>query len=206
MTSDKGLWDGMWGPRDIAVDGNGHVYVADTGNKRIRVFDTQGNFLFDIGRDPSGIQLNEPVGLVVDQNKNELYIADTWDKRVEVVSLTGTPKEVRSFPLQVWGGTTESSNRPYLVLDSTGSYLFVTDPDTSRILVMDANTGIALSSFTTPGGTLGGIVVDQSGNLFIADSAGGKIMRYGLESISGLAVHAQAPALPATEAATKEPF
>ena len=37
--------DAFWGPRDVAVDDNGHVYVADTGNKRIVVFDTEGQFI-----------------------------------------------------------------------------------------------------------------------------------------------------------------
>jgi predicted membrane-bound mannosyltransferase len=203
VSTGTGLPDGLWGPRAITLDNNGHVFVADTGNKRIRVFSTDGTFMYDIGRDPAGIQLNEPVGLAVDGTRNELYIADTWDKKVEVVSLSEQGKEVRSFPLQAWGGTTESSNRPYLALDKTGKILFVTDPDTSRILVMDAVSGKPISSFTTPGNTLGGIVVDGAGQLFVADAGGGKIERYDIASISGLAAPDQAPALPATQDATQ---
>lgn len=54
-----GNWIKSWGeigsspgqfktPHSIAVDGQDHIYVADRGNRRIQVFDSQGNFLRQI--------------------------------------------------------------------------------------------------------------------------------------------------------------
>ena len=36
--------DGFWGPRGIIVDSENRVYIADTGNKRIAVFDSSWKF------------------------------------------------------------------------------------------------------------------------------------------------------------------
>jgi DNA-binding beta-propeller fold protein YncE len=33
----------FYGPRDVAVDQDGRLYVSDTGNKRIMVFGQDGN-------------------------------------------------------------------------------------------------------------------------------------------------------------------
>jgi DNA-binding beta-propeller fold protein YncE len=66
--SKDGEWLGSWGtpgsdpgqfmtPHSIAVDANNNVYVADRGNRRIQVFDTQGKLLrvitIDVPFDPN---------------------------------------------------------------------------------------------------------------------------------------------------------
>jgi len=106
--------DGFWGPRDVTVDANGNVYVSDTGNKRIRVYDANGNYLRDIGSAGSGLgQLDEPSGLAVDNADGLLYVADTWNKRVSVFDLEGNPK----FSFDVRGWFEDLGNRPYLGID-----------------------------------------------------------------------------------------
>jgi len=64
----NGNWIKSWGepgsgpgqfstPHSIAVDAENHIYVADRGNRRIQVFDTDGNFLrqitIDVPFDPN---------------------------------------------------------------------------------------------------------------------------------------------------------
>jgi len=39
----------FYGPRGLAVDSLGHVFVADTGNKRIVIFDANGKYLGEFG-------------------------------------------------------------------------------------------------------------------------------------------------------------
>jgi predicted membrane-bound mannosyltransferase/DNA-binding beta-propeller fold protein YncE len=209
--------DGFWGPRDIAVDSQNHVYVADTGNKRVRVYDSQGNFLYNIGRGGASLgQLNEPVGLAIDQKANEIYVADTWNKRISVFDLAGTHR--RSWTVQAWGATTETGSRPYLALDQSGSRLFVTDPDAGRVLVFD-NNGTPLLSFGTLAsggayspsqfGTLGGVTLDKAGRLFLADSASSRVLRFNLEQLPGAmpVIEGQgAPQLPSTAPATSDVF
>ena len=46
----RGSGDGQFNmPNSVAVDAQGNVYVADLGNKRIQVFDSEGNFKSQIG-------------------------------------------------------------------------------------------------------------------------------------------------------------
>ena len=58
----------------IAIDGQGNVYVADEGNKRIQVFDTEGTFkkAFDNVGSPTAICLTTGA-------KPVLYVAHTGD-------------------------------------------------------------------------------------------------------------------------------
>ncbi|MCK4471945.1 MAG: 6-bladed beta-propeller, partial [Anaerolineae bacterium] len=54
-------------PRGIAVDQDGNVYVADSGNNRIQVFDSSGKFLTQWGGEGDGPgQFKEPWGIAVD--------------------------------------------------------------------------------------------------------------------------------------------
>ena len=75
----------MNGPIGVAVDSAGNLYIADTGNNRIRkvsngvITTVAGNgtpgFSGDNGPATSA-QLNDPYGVAVDSAGN-LYIADT---------------------------------------------------------------------------------------------------------------------------------
>ncbi|MBO9308848.1 MAG: TIGR03663 family protein [Chloroflexi bacterium] len=188
---------GFYGPRDVKVDSTGRVFVADTGNKRIRVYDREGNLLYDFGR--RGVEagaLFEPVGLAINERTNELFIASTWNKRIDVFTLEG--QYLRSWDVPAWYGTTpsqDSGNRPYLALDPSGRYLFVTDPDVGRVLVYDTQ-GNPILTFGKLGrapyvqlnqfGVLGGIVFDAQGRLFLSDAGGGRVLRFSPDAFSEL--------------------
>src|SRR6266576_859473 len=65
----KGTEDGEFdSPTEIAVDGNGNVFVADTGNGRIEKFSSTGAFLSIIGTKGSGRgQFAQPNGIAIDR-------------------------------------------------------------------------------------------------------------------------------------------
>jgi uncharacterized protein (TIGR03663 family) len=175
--------DGFWGPRDVEVDGEGRVYVSDTGNKRIRVYDADGNYLLDIGSAGSELgNLDEPSGLAIDSANGLLYVADTWNQRVSVFSLDGTPQ----YSFDVRGWYDDLGNRPYLALDTARNLLYVTDPDAGRVLVYNGQ-GDCIGSFGQPSDApvdgsqfniIGGIAVDQEGYVYVADSGAARVLRF----------------------------
>jgi len=96
-------------PFGIAVDSMKNIYVADSRNHRIQVFDSAGNFLFmfgwgvddgtsefqictsadtpcQAGINGNGVgQFDFPVGIAVDSMKN-IYVAELSNHRIQVFS------------------------------------------------------------------------------------------------------------------------
>lgn len=174
--------DGFWGPRDVALDPAGNVYVADTGNKRIRVYSPQGQWLRDIGAGGSAAgQLDEPSGLAIHPD-GRLYIADTWNRRVSVFSTEGV--YITNFPVRAW--YEDLGNRPYIAIDAERDYLYVTDPDAGRVLVY-TTSGECVGAFGRPNrdnpnsaqfNTVGGITLDSDGNVYVTDLATGRLLMF----------------------------
>ena len=185
--------DAFWAPRAIAVDSQERVYVADTGNKRIRVYTAEGQHLMDIGSGGSGVgQLDEPVGLAISPD-GLLYVADTWNDRISVFTLDGQPASVFSAGedrlvnyFRVRGWIADLGNRPYIALDASRGVLYVTDPDAGRVLIYDA-IGNCLGSIGQPSretaglnqfNTVGGIATDSEGYVYVSDAGNGRVLRF----------------------------
>ncbi len=169
----------LWGPRGIAVDSDGQVYVSDTGNKRIQVYDSEGNFLRQIGSG-GGLdgQLDEPSGLVISAD-DTLYVADTWNQRVEVFDTQGL--YLRNWFIDAWFAQT--NERPYLDVGANGN-VYVTDPEGFRVIVFDSqgNYLYSFGDFATVG-QAASVVTDNQGHLFVVNTEAGNIQRYNLNGI-----------------------
>ncbi len=80
----KGSGPGQLGePEGIAVDSQGHVWVADWANHRVEEFNEQGEYLSQFGVAGSGAgQLENPDGIAVSPN-GDVWVGDVGNDRVE---------------------------------------------------------------------------------------------------------------------------
>jgi sugar lactone lactonase YvrE len=178
--------DGFWGPRDVVISNDGIIYVADTGNKRVRAYrivDGVAQHQFDVGDGGSGLgQLDEPSGLVVHPVDGRLYVADTWNRRISVFTADGVFLDT----YRVRGWYEELGNRPYLAIDGQRELLYVTDPDSGRVLVYTTG-GDCVGSFGQAAGAeptlsqfgvAAGIAVDSEGFVYVADSELNRVLKF----------------------------
>ncbi|MFQ5946834.1 MAG: 6-bladed beta-propeller, partial [Anaerolineae bacterium] len=162
---------GFFGPRDVAVDANGDVWVTDTGNKRLVKFAPDGTPLGQWGGGgPAAGEFQEPVGIALDES-GRIYVADTWNRRIQVFDSDFNP--LGQWHLRAWTGEAPA-NKPFLAVNAAGQ-VFATDPEGYRVLVLSGE-GELLAVFGHFGDDEGsfnvptGLVVDATGALFVADS------------------------------------
>ncbi|MCL5961131.1 MAG: TIGR03663 family protein [Chloroflexi bacterium] len=160
---------GFFGPRGLAFDKDGNLYVTDTGNKRVIVFDSQGRVLrqWGVGGRGSG-ELNEPIGIALDAN-DTVYVADMRNKRVEKFDKMG--QYLGEWSVDGWQQT--SYDEPYIAVEPSGLIL-VSDPPNRRVFRFDSKgmlVGILAPEENAPLVAPTGLVVDPSGGIFVVDTA-----------------------------------
>jgi predicted membrane-bound mannosyltransferase/DNA-binding beta-propeller fold protein YncE len=173
----------FYGPRAIAVDAQGRVFVSDTGNKRIVIFSSDGQLLGQFGTPGAGDgQLDEPVGLAMDE-QGKVYVADTWNHRVQIFApgADGVYAPVEVFDVNGWFGTSPDT-KPYLTVDSV-HHIYITDPGTCRIIEFNER-GVVLSVWGACGddpnslNTPTGLAVDPQGGLWVTDTRHDRLVHY----------------------------
>ncbi len=134
-------------PTDVYVDDHDNIYVADTGNHRIRRIGTDGTVTTVAGNGVAGgegdgglateAQLNHPTGITMDAFGN-LYIADSGNHRIRQVQPDGTLVTIAGSIFGGFGGDGELPsqarfNIPYGVAVAPGGVLLVADRDNQRL-------------------------------------------------------------------------
>jgi len=71
-------------PTGMAIDADGNLYVCDTLNNRIEIFDADGKFISTYGKNGDGPgYFSRPKGIAIDSD-NHIWVADGMQDRVQV--------------------------------------------------------------------------------------------------------------------------
>jgi len=76
-------------PTHVALDSDGNVFVTDTLNNRVEIFDSDGNFIREFGKSGDGPgRFGRPKGIAVDPD-GHVWVADALVQRVQVFDQEG---------------------------------------------------------------------------------------------------------------------
>ncbi len=172
----------FFGPRAIIFDNNGHLLVSDTGNKRIQVFDREGNYVAQFGQTGTGNgEFNEPVGLAVDATGN-VYVADIWNQRIQVFD--PQYKFLRAWVIPAWqsmdqGELQSVDQKPFLAVD--GNTLLISSPMTRQVLAYSLDgKPVDLPGVTFPADSLPTGLTVHDNRLYVTNAENGAISDFAL--------------------------
>lgn len=195
-------------PEGVAVSDEGDLYIADTGNNRIRRVRSDGVIETYAGSGSSGYEgdggaardaeFTAPGGLAID-SRGDLYIADTGNNVIRVVDAEGVVTTVAGRGQS--GDTGDGAAAVDALLDAPqgvatdgdgGLYIADTGNDQVRFIsadgVIDAFAGTGSAGFGGDGGPATdalldapeGVAIGSGGAVYLADTGNGR-----LRSVSG---------------------
>jgi DNA-binding beta-propeller fold protein YncE len=74
---------GVYRPKGIALDSEGHVYIVESEWGTIRVFDREGRLLYSFGNGTGFGNFALPTGLFIGTN-DRVFVVDSYNRRVQV--------------------------------------------------------------------------------------------------------------------------
>lgn len=170
---------GLNSPHDVAVNSLGHIYVVDSDNSRIQVFDQNGNIIRTWGR--RGVlpgMFDRPSGIAIDASGN-IYIADSGNHRIQKFDMSGAL-------IAYWGGYGKSAGQfwnPTAISIADNGNVYVADQWNHRIQVFRSD-----GTFITQWGSYGAgngqfnnptyIAIDRVGNVYVADHNNSRVQKF----------------------------
>ncbi len=191
-------------PAGVAVDASDNLYIADSLNSVIRKVSPNGIITTVAGDGYSRLgtgqpsfndggysgdggpatsaELNNPYAVAIDSSGN-LYIADTYNRRIRKVDTSGVittvagngyagPGDLGGYSGDGGQATSAELAQPFgVAVDSAGN-IYISDQNNNRIRKVDTSgviTTVVSGGIGTGVSSPAGLAVDAAGNLYIAD-------------------------------------
>ena len=172
--------DALNKPMDV-TEVNQFIYVTDTNNKRIQVFDLAGSPLYKFGKEGEGPgQFKFPYGIDGDSQGN-IYVSDLYNGCISIHDSKGN--FLRYFA---------EKDAKETVIEAPGIFrihndkVYVTDIKKSKVLVFDIN-GKKLMEIGEPGLKQGqfrapnALTVDSDENIYVVDTGNQRVQVFDKE-------------------------
>ena len=178
-------------PAGLDFDHRGLLYVADSGNNRVQVVDSEGNFVAEYGvRGWRTGEFDNPTDVAINFQRTELlYVADTDNHRIQYCNLVdrifytmaggrlGENNQEDDIDTKIEfdlpGGISIGRNGEVCVVD-TGNHRFVLFNTNGIRVLRRGSFGGARQQFRDPTD----LVADPHGNIYIVDSGNHRIKKY----------------------------
>ncbi len=189
--------------RGLSLDDSNNLYVADSGNHRISVVDLASNSVSKYyqnsvaGTSSSNAgEFNRPYGVAI--SSTHIYVADTYNHRIQKLTLDGTFVSWFGFDGTTTGSHTSdlpgdtTNNRitgafyyPYnIIIDEKSDDLIIADTKNNRFQFIDSNTGLNIRKWegyqSTALSKPKNAVIMSDNRMFVADTFFHRIQEYDL--------------------------
>uniref|UniRef100_C6E3J4 NHL repeat containing protein n=1 Tax=Geobacter sp. (strain M21) TaxID=443144 RepID=C6E3J4_GEOSM len=171
------------------------LYITDTTEHQVVVFDLKGNLRYRIGsRGSAAGHFNYPTDINVD-NSGRLYVTDALNSRISIFSAEGT--HLNSFGRS--GDT--AGNLPKakgVAVDSAGN-IYIVDALLDAVQIFD-QSGVLLLTFGSNGTNAGefwmpsGIYIDRNDYIYVSDSYNRRIQVFKYLDVKDASARAVEPA------------
>ena len=210
-TNKPALETSLFLPRDVAIDRQGNIYIADTSNYRIRkidisgiITDIAGNGIPGFGGDggPAGEASFSRVSGIAVNNAGEIFLADTGNHRIRKISREGIISTVAGTGENGYSGDNGPANQaminyPYGVACDDQGNLYIVDTSNQRIRkvgpagIITTIAGSGDYGFSGDNGPAvqaslwspSGVAVDEDGALYIVDRANHRIRKVDAQGV-----------------------